>query len=128
MRNTKQRQLVLETVQGCQQHQSADQVYDAVHQINPRISRATVYRNLNQLAETGQVRHVQIPGSASDVFDYRTEPHSHIICSVCGSINDVKHGDHHQRDVEVSKMSGYKEVTHSTVYYGVCPSCQKKHH
>lgn len=55
-RNTKQRKLILEVVQAHQDHPSADQIYAEVRKLDPKISRGTVYRNLNLLADNGEIR------------------------------------------------------------------------
>ena len=53
-RNTKQRQLVAEAVRALE-HPSAEEIYAAVSRENPNIGKATVYRNLNLLAEQGEI-------------------------------------------------------------------------
>ena len=52
-RNTIQRALVLEAVNRLQCHATADEIYAEIAKEHPHISRATVYRNLNLLAELG---------------------------------------------------------------------------
>ena len=47
-RNTIQRTLVLEAVNHLRSHATAEEVYDAIVQQHPHISKGTVYRNLNQ--------------------------------------------------------------------------------
>lgn len=87
-RNTVQRQLVLQAVQQLHCHPTADMVYDAIVQQHPSISKATVYRNLGQLAAQGLILHVPVPDGA-DRFDFRTEPHCHARCLDCGAVFDV---------------------------------------
>ena len=58
-RNTRQRKIVLEAVQEHHDHPSADQIYLEIRAKDPRISRGTVYRNLNVLSEEGQITHVR---------------------------------------------------------------------
>lgn len=50
-RNTRQRQLVLDTVRSRRDHPTAEQIYQSVHQVDAHISRGTVYRNLNLLCD-----------------------------------------------------------------------------
>lgn len=87
-RNTIQRSLVLEAVNKLHCHASADEVYDEIKKEHPTISRATVYRNLNLLAQMGQIRRLELPGGA-DRFDHICTNHCHIKCRVCGRIFDV---------------------------------------
>ena len=55
MRNTTQRKEILEFLRSKRHHCSAIQVYDAVREKIPNISLGTVYRNLGQLIETGDI-------------------------------------------------------------------------
>ena len=63
-RNTIQRSLVLEAVNKLQCHATADEVYAEISKDHPTISKATIYRNLNVLSELGEIRRLEIPGSA----------------------------------------------------------------
>ena len=49
-RNTIQRQIVLQAVNQLHNHPTADAIYAFIAAQHPTISKATVYRNLNQLA------------------------------------------------------------------------------
>lgn len=55
-RNTLQRPATLEAVQKLKCHATAEQVYAAIVTQYPTISRGTVYRNLNQLVASGDIR------------------------------------------------------------------------
>lgn len=79
-RNTVQKQLVLQAVRELQCHPTADEVYQHVAARHPSISKATVYRNLNSLAEDGLLRRVAMP-DAADRFDFTVGPHYHIKCA-----------------------------------------------
>ena len=57
-RQTRQRQLVLNAVHTLK-HPTADEVYAAVADAQPPVGRATVYRNLNLLAEQGEIRRIE---------------------------------------------------------------------
>src|SRR5665647_3175627 len=54
MRNSKQRQAILETLTKQQSHMSAEEIYQTVKMLQPTISLGTVYRNLEVLSETGK--------------------------------------------------------------------------
>ena len=71
-RNTRQRALVLEAVRSLHNHPTSADVYDAVREKHPSISRATVYRNLNVLTEQGEVLHIPVAGGA-DRYDFRCD-------------------------------------------------------
>ena len=83
MRYSKQRELVMQTVQNLCDHPTAEEIYDAAVKECPGLSLGTVYRNLNSLVDAGRVRRVSIPGKA-DRFDHTLPWHSHLYCTVCG--------------------------------------------
>ena len=88
VRNTVQRTLVLETVQRLCSHPTADEIYAEISKICPSISRATIYRNLQQLCESGVIVRREIPGSP-DRYDHLTSQHYHARCLLCGKVIDV---------------------------------------
>ncbi|HHX93180.1 MAG TPA: transcriptional repressor [Clostridiales bacterium] len=88
MRYSKQRESIMEAVRSHDGHPTADQVYKTVRQNNPNISLGTVYRNLNQLAESGVLVRIPVSGSR-DRFDHNTHAHFHAQCTSCGSFFDV---------------------------------------
>ena len=50
-RNTIQLSMVYEAVNRLKSHATASEIYDVIASEHPSVSRGTVYRNLNQLAE-----------------------------------------------------------------------------
>ena len=61
MRYSKQRELVMQTVERLCDHPTAEEIYDKAAQECPNLSLGTVYRNLNSLVEAGRVRRVSFP-------------------------------------------------------------------
>ena len=86
-RNTRQRKLVLDAVRQSYNHPTADEIYNAVREQDDKISRGTVYRNLNLLADAGEILSIKTPGGSR--FDRTIEPHAHIICTSCSRVIDV---------------------------------------
>ena len=89
MRYSKQRELVMQTVENLCDHPTAEEIYDTAAKECPGLSLGTVYRNLNSLVEAGRVRRVSIPGQA-DRFDHTLAWHSHLYCTVCGGVTDAE--------------------------------------
>ncbi len=123
MRNTIQRQIVLNTVQSLTTHPTADDIYNIIYKSHPTISRGTVYRNLNILAESGQVLKVSMPHSA-DRFDLTTHNHYHIQCSNCNCFFDVDVDYMQEINDIISEKTGFKLDSHEIVFKGICPACQ----
>lgn len=123
-RNTKQRALILEAVQKHRDHPSAEQIYMEVRANSPKISRGTVYRNLNLLSETGDIRHMEMPGV--DRFDWRDDHHYHMRCTGCGQVIDLPIPYQAELDEEIALQTGYKVSLHHTTFEGLCPACSAK--
>ena len=124
-RNTIQRTLVLEAVNRLRCHATADQIYDEIRKDHPSISRATVYRNLNLLAEMGQVRRWEIPGSA-DCFDHICANHCHVKCAVCGRLFDVDMDFVSGLEQGIRDDHGFAFTGYDILFHGVCPACRRE--
>src|SRR6059036_4191256 len=67
-----------------QGHVSADDLFDAVRRDEPGIGRATVYRTLQWMVESGIARKVDFgEGRARFEPSYRHPRHFHLICTQC---------------------------------------------
>lgn len=123
-RNTRQRQLVLDAVRSRNDHPTADDIYLAVRELDDRISRGTVYRNLNLLEETGAICSVKAPGGSR--FDWKTDGHAHVVCTGCGCIADAALPYDRAADQLVASETGFAEVRHSALFQGICADCLAK--
>ena len=123
MKYSRQRELILETVQRSDDHPTADTIYTRVRAQDPKVSLGTVYRNLNLLCENGQLLKVPIPG-ASDRFDHTLPWHSHLYCTVCGSVADAE-VDEKQVMKLVKNQKGHVQDC-AVVLIGVCEACCEK--
>lgn len=123
-RNTKQRTLILDIVRAHGDHPTAEDIYRDVRERNPKVSRGTVYRNLNLLEETGDIISIEAPGG--NRFDRRCDPHAHVICCSCGAVRDAMIEHDYALDGMVERQTGYTVMRHETLFYGICPSCQEK--
>lgn len=85
---TAQRRALLGVLAGRDDHPTVDQIYEEVSQIIPEVSRTTVYRSLDVLANLRLLNRVEHPGS-SVRFDPNTDPHHHFLCSSCGALTDM---------------------------------------
>lgn len=125
-RNTKQRTLVLDAVRNRCDHPTAEEIYLDVRSRDGKISRATVYRNLRLLEQTHAITCVKAPGG--DRFDLRLDAHCHVVCTECGAVIDATVPYDAEADASVAQATGYAIASHSTIFEGLCPTCQAKAH
>lgn len=90
---------VAEHVLFTEAHPSADQVWKAVQEKFPVISRATVYNTLNCFVEAGILRALQI-AEGRVVFDPKLDKHHHFLDEQTGKIHDVPWDALEVRNVE----------------------------
>jgi Fur family peroxide stress response transcriptional regulator len=69
-------------------HPTAEEICLSVRKTNPKISLATVYRNLDKLIKAGLVRRIMVPGEP-DHYDPLRRDHIHAHCTQCGKIYDI---------------------------------------
>ncbi len=124
MRMTHQREVILEELRRVTSHPTADELYRLVRDRLPRISRATVYRNLEQLAQAGMVTKLFGTGNQKR-FDGNTERHHHVRCIKCGKIADIRLSRELTTEPEVADASGYTILDRQVDFLGLCPECRQ---
>lgn len=122
-RNTIQCTLVFETVNKLKCHATADEVYEALVQEHPNISRGTVYRNLQRLCDTGKIRKIEVPCGA-DRFDHLCSEHYHVNCIKCGRVFDVDMPYMTHLEQTIPDAHGFVFTEHDIIFKGICPECQ----
>ncbi|HEX9744538.1 MAG TPA: transcriptional repressor [bacterium] len=123
IRMTSQRRVILDIVRASRTHPTADEVYERVRRKLPKISLATVYRNLEALSREGLINKLEL-GSSQKRFDPLIDDHYHIRCSICHKIEDVPKQPGQQIDSMIKKISKYKITGHTLEFTGICPECQ----
>ena len=121
-RMTRQRAVILEELRKNKSHPTADELYSIVRERLPRISLGTVYRNLDFLADSGEIRRLEAAGSTKR-FDGDISRHQHVRCVQCGRIGDVM-DIHEAPSVSGMKVEGFSAVLSSRIEYdGICNGC-----
>lgn len=87
-KNSKKRQAILEVIRATNEHPSAEWIYARLKPEYSDLSIGTVYRNLALFKKEGEIASVGVV-NGQERFDGVTEPHTHFICSVCGSVQDI---------------------------------------
>lgn len=123
MKNSKQRTLILESIQQNPIHPTAKEVYNQVREKCPNISLGTVYRNLSNLSESGMIKHIAV-SDGCDRYDGRLDRHFHLICKCCGKVTDVETDGYSDIERLAEENTAYKVDEIDIVMRGVCPRCQ----
>lgn len=103
-------------------HPTAADIFDGVNRLDPRSSRATVYRNLTDLVHAGLVREVAVEGRAAR-FDATGARHHHFICDRCGEVEDM---DWFDLPRPPSGALGQRKVREAElILRGLCAKCAR---
>ena len=121
MRLTAQRRVILDVVRATDAHPSAAVVHRRVRRRLPRVSLATVYRNLRTLAAEGFL--LERAGGEGLRFDGNTAPHDHFTCVACGRIFDVPRLRPRARPLA---RAGFEILEHRMELYGRCARCRRR--
>lgn len=122
---SKQRDIILETLQSMHTHPTAEELYNTVHEKHPKISKSTVYRNINILVEDGVIRKIKMK-SGADKFDYICKEHYHAICEKCGSVFDFMYDfKKDELNKTIQSQTGIVTNSNSITIYGICDKCKK---
>ena len=117
---SRQREAIKNQLMGRLDHPTAEALYAELKQEYPNLSFATVYRNLNQMEQWGEVKKLTVDGATR--FDPNTEPHSHFFCRMCDAVIDMPEDDPEIRRLAQEGFGGVIESCTSN-FYGICPSC-----
>ena len=121
-RRTRQLDQVFKALQGDHSHPFAHEIYKRVHKKLPRISLATVYRNLHSLVEEGKIQTLLL-GEQVARYDPETSDHDHFICERCGRVSELFLKRSRRIDLTSLARDGYVVTTHRLTVYGMCQAC-----
>lgn len=122
-RMTRQRSVILDTLMRMHSHPTADELYAVVRRQLPSVSLGTIYRNLDVLSRSGQVRKLDTGGSMAR-FDAELEPHHHVRCGACGRVDDVAITQETPLARPERSMHGFTITGYRIEYDGFCPDCR----
>lgn len=104
-------------------HATADAIVSALSAELPTTSHQAVYGVLAALTGVGLVRRIEPAGSPAR-YERRTgDNHHHIVCAVCGAIEDVDCAVGHAPCLTPSETHGFAVTTAEVIYWGICERC-----
>lgn len=103
-------------------HINVDALYELMLKKFNSISLATIYKNINLMLENSYIQEVKIPQNKS-VYELTKSYHSHLICTNCGEIDDIKLN---MKPIisEVSSSNNLEISKTDVVLSGICKKCQ----
>jgi Fur family peroxide stress response transcriptional regulator len=121
---TAQRRVILQAVLDLDTHPTADAVYSLPSVRHARISRATVYRALESLVQSGAITKACHPGGKVR-YDGRTEIHHHLICLRCDSVMDISSEKLNALQIPDTSAFGFDVKDFRVQLRGLCRQCRR---
>lgn len=120
---TEQRAIVFDYLQTVAHHPTAEEVFLAVKAKLPKISLATVYKNLEALVESG-VASKWTYGDGSARYDKRTDHHYHLRCLKCGRMWDIEPTEVSDMLDRMRPQRGFQVTDYRLEIVGFCRDCR----
>lgn len=130
-RTTSQRRALVDHVFARHDHFDADELIDQLNQKSrgdDRVSRATVYRALDELVEAGLLRKMTLGSRAVYEHDYGYPQHDHLHCTVCDELIEFRSEELLALREAVAQESGFRVTGHRLTISGICQACAAKRH
>lgn len=132
LKTTKQRIAILNTLADRpEQHLTAEEIYDIVKKMWPKIGLATVYRNIQLLSEMHLIDKLNLGDGyvryeIADLEEGSGHHHHHMICLGCGRV--FAFGEDLLEDLEerIQRTTGFIVSDHELKFYGYCQECNEK--
>lgn len=123
---TKNRLLLLETMDKLNKVFNVDDIYESLKRNNHKINISTIYRNINTFYENGILDKIT---EVNGIIYYQLQQNNHfhyLICTQCSQIIPLEECPLKEIEDELSKNTGYTIESHNLEFRGICPSCNKK--
>lgn len=125
LKNTKSREIILETIKKHNLPITAEEVYQIVNK-KVSVNLSTVYRTLNTLSEKG-ILLKQVMFDKKTYYQINTHAHKHIlVCEVCKSQTPIEDCPMHHLEDKIQTETGFIIHGHNLEIIGVCKKCQEK--
>ncbi len=122
MRNySKQREVILKVLHSTNTHPTVNWIYERCREQLPKISLGTVYRNLTELKNEGEIIEISVADGFQH-FDGNAKPHLHFHCEKCGSIYDCSSPDDNLKNYIEEKL-GCNVTAQNLLFGGICKNC-----
>ena len=118
-RRTEQRQAILDALRASERPVTAQELHGSLE----GVGLATVYRNLQRLADEGTADTLRRDSGEQAFLLCAGGHHHHLTCRVCGRVEEVRDCRLGDWAREVAADHGFADVEHRAELVGVCGAC-----
>lgn len=122
LRNTPQRDAIVDAIFATDEHFTADDLWEKLRGTDTRTSRATLYRTLSLLTDSGLLQEIDL-GDGQTTYDpnFLDKPtHNHLVCVDCGKVTEFE--DDHLEILNdcITRRLGFRAVKQSLRIEACC--------
>jgi len=123
VRTTRQRRAVALILAYLDSFASAQEIHDTLKRRGESIGLSTVYRNLQSLAESGEVDALR--NDDGEVLYRRCSSghHHHLVCRSCGTTVEVEGPTVEKWADRTASEHGFVDISHTLEIFGTCADC-----
>ena len=126
LRKTAERFAILDKIYSLNEHFDIETLYKYLKEDNYRVSRATLYNNIELLLDCNLVIKHQF---GNNVAQFEKVPgtniHHHLVCTNCERVKEFSDTTI-RRAIQSKKIKNFNISHYSLYIYGICNKCHKK--
>ncbi len=107
-------------------HANIDEIYQKAKATHYSMSLATVYKNVTSLVELNLLKELSL-NSFKSKYEIVKEPHSHLVCKKCGSVEDIELSQEiEQNAAALASIKDFEAQDIEVEIYGLCRECREQ--
>jgi Fur family ferric uptake transcriptional regulator len=122
-RSTPRRDAIRAELARSAEFRSAQEVHASLRSTGTKVGLTTVYRALQDLADTGEVDVLRQPDGEAAYRACSTGHHHHLVCRRCGRTVEVEGPAVERWADQVAAQHGFSDVEHTVEVFGTCADC-----
>lgn len=126
LKYTAERQKLLHAVMRNNEHFEAEQLLLDMRQADKRVGKATVYRTLKLLVDSGIVKEVHFSNKQVHYeHTFGQDPHDHMVCRRCGRIIEFDASEVLNLRESIAARHRFHPLSHRFQIVGFCQACEQ---
>lgn len=128
--DTKQREMILVCLREKQsEHLTADEICDILKERGLKVGKATLYRFLKLMEESGEIKKYRFSEKSAACYQYLGKnavcnTHYHLMCENCSKVIHIESRQLDNFIDGIEKNVRFRIDIKKTVFYGLCAQCR----
>lgn len=128
LKSTRERKEIVDAIMETTGHFDPEELYNRLRACGSKVSRASVYRTIPLLIESGFIEEVERVDKHSHYERVIGTPHhDHMICTRCGKVIEFYSPTLEMLQDELCTKENFRKVRHHLEILGICAGCSGEH-